>query len=104
MGSTYDFECTYCGYTVSASGEDDAGFLVYTWSRICRKCVVVVDVLAGPTVPSALTDDERKRMERNAGRCPHCRGRDDLVPWGAPHPCPRCGVPMCRSGGGIMWD
>ncbi len=85
MGSTYQYKCNDCGYTVEVGGGPDTGFVVKTQTGVCNECNELVDY-----VSEICSADGETEEEIIVGACPKCRIHVDQV-WNDGDACPKCG-------------
>lgn len=95
MGSSYDFNCSACGYETHVSGGRDAGMVVVVETCTCRSCHSVVDV-----VRAWIEQESTEPVDE----CPKCRSTEVDV-WDAEtRPCPKCGGRMQYGQMVTLWD
>ena len=91
MGSTYDFKCSKCAYTVHASGGNDRGFHRYCRTIKCNNCNSVHDI-----------DIKNKEVGYLEQKCRNCDS-GDISDWDLN--CPICTNKMTKDlFSRFMWD
>ena len=102
MGTWYKFECPKCRYFAQVSGGRSVGMLAVVRTMTCEDCRALVDVLIGFQGEDGPMGDPE--FDKDLNQCPKCRG-ENITPWIASGPCPRCGARMRRDESEvIMWD
>ena len=99
MGSTYNFTCDSCGYSVAASGGVDYDMVCATATITCTACREIHTVVISKR-PSRVVDGWRPK----AIYCPKSR-KHAVAYWEHPGSCPRCGKEMRRGEEPVVfWD
>ena len=102
MGETHEYTCAECGYTATAAGSVQYGFLYVTLTIACQDCQALHDVnpdqdaeayIAGGCEPRALT----------GVRCPE-ESAHLWTFWNEGDACPKCAGAMEVTGVGCCWD
>ena len=102
MGTSYEFRCSECEYSVSVSGGRDVGMFAVVMTQMCLDCKEIVDVRIGSYGLDGPTGDPE--IDKDLNVCPNCKGFN-LCVWTAKHPCPKCGGRMDEGDGPVvMWD
>ena len=112
MGTSYNYKCDKCNYSVQTSGGFDFGMLAVTDTYICTQCKEIVDVSVGVYGEKLSLEESQKKqielqLQMDFYKCPKCGSYKHLILWDTKKkPCPKCKGRLKKDDFGVevMWD